>query len=245
LTRLRAARKRTLLLSNAPRRNEAARAAMRAMGITDDLYDDILTSGEATHEALRDPPDAWWDQLGPRLYHLGPERDRNVFAGLDLTPVRTPAEATFVLNTGPDDTRSPHDVAEFEDVLEDCHSARLPMVCANLDLAVVRGGERVICAGALAARYLELGGDVREVGKPHPGIYRAVLDRLGVTPARVLAVGDALRTDIAGAAAAGLNSCWVLGGIHGEALGHDPARASAVAFEAGFYPIASIMGFAW
>ena len=55
LARLREAGKRTLLLSNVPRPNDAAQALMRGMGIPDDLYTDILTSGEAVRRALLTP----------------------------------------------------------------------------------------------------------------------------------------------------------------------------------------------
>ena len=81
LARLREAGKRTLLLSNVPRPNDAAQALMRGMGIPDDLYTDILTSGEAVRRALRSPPDLWWAELGQRVFHLGPERDRGVMEG--------------------------------------------------------------------------------------------------------------------------------------------------------------------
>ena len=108
------------------------------------------------------------------------------------------------------------------------------MICANPDLQVIRGGVRVLCAGSLALRYQELGGDVRSIGKPDPAIYQPVLQRLGLPVERVLAVGDALHTDIAGAAAVDIAACWVLGGIHGEALAdgsgrYDLARAEAAA----------------
>ena len=78
LGHLRDTGKRTLLLSNVPRPNDAVRAMMRRMGIEDGLYTDILTSGEAVRRALISPPDLWWTQLGQRVFHLGPERDRPV-----------------------------------------------------------------------------------------------------------------------------------------------------------------------
>jgi len=250
LSRLRESGKRTLLLSNVPRPNDAAQALMQRMGIPDDLYTDILTSGEAVRRALIDPPDLWWAELGPRLFHLGPERDRGVFAGLPIEEAAAPAAASFVLNTGPDDHRNPTELAEFEPVLQECAQHRLPMICANPDLVVIRGGVRVLCAGSLAQRYRELGGDVRSLGKPDPAIYQPVLQRLGLPPDRVLAVGDALHTDIAGAAAVALDACWVLGGVHAEALaaadgGYDPARAEAMAREVGLAPVASIPRLVW
>ncbi|MDA8051629.1 MAG: TIGR01459 family HAD-type hydrolase [Rhodospirillales bacterium] len=245
LARLKAAGKRAALLSNAPRRAAAAAAAMQAMGIGEGLYHALLTSGEATHMMLRDRTDPWFAALGRHVFHLGPERDRNVFEGLDYEPVEEPEQADFVLNTGPDDHRNPTRLEEFEPVLEACQAARLPMVCANPDREVVRGGVRVLCAGALAERYRELGGKVRKVGKPDPAIYAPVLALLGLPRERVLAIGDALETDIAGAAAAGIASAWVLGGIHGQALGDDREAAEEMAGLAGLSPLATLPAFVW
>jgi HAD superfamily hydrolase (TIGR01459 family) len=250
LDRLRAAGKRTLLLSNVPRPNDAVQTMMRRMGIDDALYTGILTSGEAVRRALQDPPDLWWTELGIRVFHLGPDRDKPVLQGLPLTVVATPDEADFVLNTGPDDHRNPSDMAEFEPTLVECARQRLKMICANPDLEVIRGGVRVLCAGALAVRYTELGGDVRSLGKPDPAIYQPVLQQLGLPPERVLAVGDSLRTDIAGAVGVDLAACWVLDGIHGAALKapdgtFDTVRAEAAARQAGVASIITVPRFAW
>jgi HAD superfamily hydrolase (TIGR01459 family) len=223
---------------------------MRRMGIEDALYTGILTSGEAVRRALQDPPDLWWAELGMRVFHLGPDRDKPVLQGLPLTVVATPGEADFVLNTGPDDYRNPSDMAEFEPTLVECARYRLKMICANPDLEVIRGGVRVLCAGALAVRYTQLGGDVRSLGKPDPAIYQPVLQQLGVPPEQVLAVGDSLRTDIAGAVGVDLAACWVLDGIHGAELKmadgrFDTVRAEAAARDAGVAPIATLPRFAW
>jgi HAD superfamily hydrolase (TIGR01459 family) len=250
LRRLRAVGKPTLLLSNVPRPNRDAQALMRRIGIADDLYTDILTSGEAVRRALQGPPDLWWAELGQHVFHLGPERDRGVLDGLSFIPVPNPAQANFVLNTGPDDHRNPSDLTEFEPVLQECARHQLPMICANPDLAVVRGSVRVLCAGALAERYREMGGDVRSLGKPDPAIYQPVLEQLGLPPDRILAVGDALHTDIAGAGGVGIAACWVLGGIHGAKL-REPdgqfnlVRAEAEARTAGLSPLATVPYFAW
>ena len=245
LERLRDAGKRCVLLSNAPRRSFAAEKMLVRMGIAPSLYTGVLTSGEAVHLALSERTDPWFAALGRRVWHLGPERDRNVMEGLDLEPVGSPAEADFVLNTGPDDHLGTQDVEAFEPVLTECARRSLPMICANPDLEVIRGGVRVICAGAVAARYELMGGAVRSLGKPDPAIYHPVLAMLGTAKARTLAVGDSLRTDIAGAAAAGVASCWVLGGIHGEALGDDHGAAQAEASAAGLHPVAIVPRFVW
>lgn len=250
LRHLRDAGKRTLLLSNVPRPNAAVQTMMRGMGIADDLYTSILTSGEAVRRALQSPPDLWWAQLGQCVFHLGPARDLPVLEGLPFQRVAAPADADFLLNTGPDDHRNPSDINEFVPVLEDCARHRLPMICANPDLEVIRGGVRVLCAGALAVRYRDMGGDVRSLGKPDPAIYQPVLEVLDLPPERVLSVGDSLRTDIAGASGVDLAACWVLDGIHGAALrrpdgSFDTAAAEAEARAAGLAPIATLPRFAW
>ena len=245
LARIRDLGKPAVLLSNAPRRAHAAQAAMRAMGISDDLYSGILTSGEAAHMALRDRDDPWFAALGRRMYHLGPERDRNVFDTLDLERVERPEDADFVLNTGPDDLGGATEVGDWEALLQAFRRAGLPMVCANPDLEVIRGGTRLICAGALTERYEAIGGEARWLGKPDPAIYSPVLAMLGTAPGATLAVGDALRTDIAGAKGRDIPSCWVLGGIHEAELGGDPARIEAAAAAVGLRPVAVLPRFAW
>lgn len=250
LKHLRAAGKRTLLLSNVPRPNAAVQRMMRRMGIEDTLYTGVLTSGEAVRRALRDPPDLWWAELGGRVFHLGPDRDKPVLEGLPFTVVGDPAGSDFVLNTGPDDHRNPSDLAEFEPMLVECARHRLKMICANPDLEVIRGGVRVLCAGALAVRYAELGGDVRSLGKPDPAIYQPVLEQLDLPPDQVLAVGNSLRTDIAGAIGVDLAACWILDGIHGAGLkasdgSFDAAMAEAAANEAGVTPTVTLPRFVW
>lgn len=246
LAQLRRAGKRVVLLSNAPRRAHAIVAQLAEMGVSADQYDGVMTSGEATYLMLRDRPDPFYAAFGTRVYHLGPARDRNVVDGLDLTIVDSPAGAQGLLNTGPDDHANPTDPAAFDAILTEAAAAGLPMICANPDLEVIRGGVRVICAGTLAVRYAAMGGTVRSLGKPDPAIYAPTLAMLGadLVAGRVLAVGDALRTDIAGAAAMGLDACWVLGGLHGW---HEAGAAAveAEAAAAGVNPLATLPHFVW
>lgn len=219
LSTLKARGKRVCLLSNAPRRIAAAATKLTAMGVTPDLYDALYTSGEASFEALRDRNDGWHAALGPKLFHIGPPRDNDVYDSLaDRIRVATPEEADFIINTGIDDYDET--LADYDPILRRCRALGLPMLCANPDLIVVVDDQLVLCAGELARHYEELGGDVRYHGKPHAPVYRRCFDLLGgLSPARILAVGDSLRTDIAGANAAGIDSLLITGGIHREELG--------------------------
>lgn len=250
LRALRDAGKKTILLSNAPRRAHALVDGMTRMGIARVLYGDVLSSGEATRDALIARDDPFFAALGAKAYHLGPERDRSVFEDTGLEVVPGVGDADFVVNTGPG--RLDETVDDYQDVLAAAARRDLPMVCANPDLVVVRAGSRIVCAGALAARYRDLGGRVAYRGKPDPAVYRLAVARLGVADAsRVAVVGDALETDVKGARAAGLASVWCTGGIHAAALGvgygvaADPARAAALARAEGHVPDFTIPGFFW
>lgn len=240
LSRLRAAKKPVVFLSNAPRRPSSIAAALAGMGVTPDFYTGIMSSGEAVHLALRDRTDEF-AALGKKFYHLGPERDRDVFETLDLGQVKTPSQADFLLNTGPDDLLGPHDPSLYASVLRESLAHGLPMICANPDLEVVRDGERIICAGLLAEQYAAQGGRVIQRGKPDAAIYTPTLALLGTDKSRTLAIGDSLRTDITGAKAAGIDSLWVLSGIH--AL--HPEQAPEEAAAQNLSPVAILPGLSW
>jgi HAD superfamily hydrolase (TIGR01459 family) len=232
LRQLKRAGKRTMMLSNAPRRAAAITARNAEMGLPADLPDHLLSSGEDAWQHLKHRPDAWYRALGTRCYHLGPARDLGMREGLDLDFVDSLAEADFILNTG-----ILHDLDEVETYrhfLDEGLARGLPMICANPDLIVMRGEAMEICAGALALDYEQKGGDVRWHGKPHPEVYRSCFALLeGIAPSRIAAIGDSLRTDVAGAQASGIASIFIAGGIHGEELHVDSkGRVDPEAYEA-------------
>ena len=241
---LRAAGKGILLLSNAPRRAAVLAAQIARLGIGGDLYDHLLSSGEAVYRALAGRTDPFFAALGRRLAHLGPAGDDDLFAGLDYRAVGMD-RADFILNSGPLDPAAT--VEDYRADLEQGIIRGLPMVCANPDMVVIRGGRPVVCAGAFAARYEDMGGQVVRRGKPDPAIYAEALARLGTRPARTLCIGDGMPTDIAGAAAAGLDSLLICGGIHAAELGSppDPARIEALVTRHGLHPTAVMARFVW
>jgi HAD superfamily hydrolase (TIGR01459 family) len=243
LARLDAAGKRFLMLSNAPRRVDVIADGMIAMGVPEKFCRAIVSSGEATYRELQTRLDPWYARLGTKCLHFGPDRDLNMFEGLALERVARVEDAQFIMNTGP--WRDEEQVSDYEDLMRAAVARGLPMVCVNPDLEVIRGGRRIICAGALAQRYEQLGGDVRYNGKPHPEIYGRCFEMLGVDRRRVLAIGDSLRTDIAGAAAAGIDSVLVTAtGLHKEEAATPEAIAAAVA-RAGLHPKGAIARLIW
>lgn len=217
LRRFRAEGGRVVLVSNAPRPASAVIAQLDGLGVPRAAYDAVVTSGDLTRGLIE-------ARRGEIPHHLGPERDRPLFDGLDLR-LGALDEADYVVCTGllDDEREGPED---YRPILDTMRSRHLLLVCANPDLVVERGDRLVPCAGAVARLYEESGGPVFYAGKPHRPIYERAI-ALGVEAGggapirreRVLAIGDSLRTDIAGAAAAGLASLLVADGIHGEELG--------------------------
>ena len=250
LTALKAADKQVCLLSNAPRRVYKIIDQLTELGIDAALYDSVLSSGEATWQALNDRADSFHRALGHKCFHIGPPRDDSVHQGLDLTLVERIEDADFVLNTGIDGYDETLD--DYRPLLEAAWHRQLPMICANPDLVVVFGERDAICAGLLAQYYEQMGGQVVYHGKPHLPVYHRCLELLAnPSPSRVLAVGDSLRTDIAGASAAGIDAVFVIGGIHADALGAtrdgtpDRALLDHVIAESGLRPIGAVRRFTW
>jgi len=244
LCQLRAAAKRTVVLSNAPRRAHLVEKRMNEVGIPAGLYDHVHSSGEEAWQHLKKRDDAFYASLGSACYHIGPQRDDNMVEGVGLNRVPSVAEADFILNTGPGaDER----IEEFEPMLRAARERDLKMVCANPDLVVAYGDKLFLCGGAIAQRYEELGGEVRWHGKPLPDVYETAFRLLQVDDkTRILAIGDSIRTDIAGANAAGVDSLFVATGIHAEELSAiDQHRLAALFGTHGESPTAVIDYFKW
>jgi HAD superfamily hydrolase (TIGR01459 family) len=209
-----------------------------------------MSSGEETWQHLERRDDPFYAALGHRCLHIGSERDLEIREGLDLEYVDAAAEAQFILNTGPagwDDR-----IEDYEPLLRQALGRELPMVCANPDLVVMRGSTLHLCAGALAKWYEEAGGRVRWHGKPYCSVYDSCLRLLGIEDrSPILAIGDSLRTDIAGAAGAGIDSLLIAGGIHAEEFGTpgerrpDLGRVEAALRAGGYNPVGVAWSLCW
>ncbi|MGH6862401.1 MAG: TIGR01459 family HAD-type hydrolase [Phyllobacterium sp.] len=210
LLRAREAGLTVILITNAPRRFDSVAAQIHSLGVPQNAYDRIVTSGDVTRELIRNAP--------RRLFHLGPDRDETLYEGLDVELVEE-READCVVCTGffDDETDTPGDYAEM---LTRLRSRDLPFICANPDIVVERGDRLIWCAGALARDYGQLGGRTLIAGKPHRPIYeasQAAAEEIRGKPvdrSRILAIGDGMLTDVKGAELFGLDVLYISGGIH-------------------------------
>jgi HAD superfamily hydrolase (TIGR01459 family) len=248
LHRVRAGGATVILITNAPRPGAVIEKQIAGYSVPRSCFDTVVASGDVAREELRRWP-------GVKLFHLGPERDLPNYEGLDLRQVGFD-EADMVVCTGLfDDTVETPD--DYRDMLAKIHARKIPFVCANPDIVVERGDRMVWCAGALAQLYEELGGKAIYAGKPHAPIYDLSLARAAeirgsaVARSRVLAIGDGVRTDLAGAVRQGFDCIFVAGGIHAAELElkddrmHDMAAAARMFAEAGAVPSAIIRRLSW
>ncbi len=247
LARFRARGGTAVLITNAPRPGAAVQAILDRLGVPRGAYDAIMSAGDVTRGIVE-------RRRGERLFHLGPSRDLPIFTGLDaaFAPVET---ADYVVCSGlfDDATETPE---SYRELLAAMRARSLFMVCANPDIVVERGERLVYCAGALADAYAALGGEVLYCGKPHAPIYEAALAKAAALRGgdasprkRVLAIGDSIRTDLKGAASFGLDSMFVISGVHAEEFGGGEAPGlgslNAVFAAAGVAPKAVARRLAW
>jgi len=199
-----------VLITNASRPSDRVKVMLDQIGVPETAYDAIVSSGDVTRKLI---------EQGPRRgFLIGQSQDLSLFEGLNVELV--PAEeAEVIICTGlfNDEEEQPED---YRAMLEGLSARGLPMIVANPDLIVERGHKLVPCAGALAAIYVEMGGETRYAGKPHSPIYEAALAKAQeirgaeVDRGGIIAVGDGMPTDVRGALSFGLDLLYVSGGIH-------------------------------
>lgn len=239
VTRLAAQGRRILLLSNSSRRAHGALGNLQRMGFDPDAFvgtspcdmtphhiatPGVLTSGEVTHRGLSSRQGTPWDGLNTCLHLTWTQRGAVSLDGLGLTVTQDPLAAEFILAHGTEGLgtqggpATPHTLEQLISVLAQCAARPQPppMIVANPDLVTVSGSELRVMPGTLARRYGELGGRVHLMGKPAPVIYEAAMQQLGLPARSLVAIGDSLEHDVAGACGCGVDSVFVGGGIHAE-----------------------------
>ncbi|HEY8964572.1 MAG TPA: TIGR01459 family HAD-type hydrolase [Alphaproteobacteria bacterium] len=210
--------KNVLLLSNSPCLSSeigAPDGKVGKMGLVPPLYNHFLTSGDASHDHMKVHHD------GQKVYVFWPDEDVSAFYGLNLTRVTDVREADFIYASL---LRLGSAFIEYEDVLNLALEYKIPLVCGNPDRVVGVGTLMNLCVGTLAEWYENHGGNVIWFGKPYPALYERAWEMVGKpSKSKILAIGDSLVTDVAGATNFGIDVLWNVTGIHWEELKADHA----------------------
>ncbi len=208
-----------IMITNAPRQKASVVEQLDAMGLPRDTWDDIATSGDAARAAM------YRGAVGSKVWHMGEPKDGVFFEPMpevaDAVEItRVPLdEAEGIVCSGPFDPLADPDTLRPELLFAKAKGMKL--LCANPDIIVDMGHQRQWCAGAVAALYTEMGGESLYFGKPHPAIYdlaRLRLAGLGadVGNMSILAIGDGIQTDVAGAMGEDIDSLFITGGLAAE-----------------------------
>jgi HAD superfamily hydrolase (TIGR01459 family) len=234
-----------VLITNSPRPAGDVARQLDLLGAPRSCWDIVVSSGDAAQAAMAA------GQFGRRVFHIGPERDLVFFRDAEGRPIdveRVPLEeADGIVCTGLFDDRS-ETPEDYRAIILYGKTKGLKLLCANPDVVVDVGDQRIYCAGAIAQAYSQAGGRSYYFGKPHPPIYALARRRLAaelgheVPGDEILCLGDGIATDIQGAMGEGLDALFVTGGLAAEETGTtagsgpDPARLAAFLAEARMAP---------
>ena len=205
-------KKSIFFLTNAPRRSNVIKKQLFEFGLSNKLYDDVVSSGEITWQKLK-------SKKNLRCFIIGPPRDFHLVEGLDVEVVKNPKLVDLIINTGPWGDKD--SLENYKPILEELVNYNPLMICSNPDKTVIRGNRFMICAGLLAEYYQKIGGKVEYYGKPYSEIYEYTYSIMKKTNEKILVIGDSLDNDIKGANLQNLDSLLITSGIHRKVNNHN------------------------
>ncbi|KAG5187687.1 HAD-like domain-containing protein [Tribonema minus] len=231
LQQLSARGKHVVILSNSSRRKGSVLSGLRKLGFDTDLILDVVTSGDVAWEELHTPTQEPFKSLGRSCLVLGNGDDDVDYvktAGLTLADAErcdfVLARGSFALTGATSKIQEHASILERPEVaaaLDTARSRGVPLLVTNPDF--LRPGTNDPMPGLIGRDFAAAGGAVHWVGKPYDLVYarcRAAAAAGGVEDARrVCGVGDSLSHDIKGALRAGIDSMFVLSGVHSAELG--------------------------
>jgi HAD superfamily hydrolase (TIGR01459 family) len=205
--------RKVIVLTNSGKGAAANQARLAALGFAASHVHAVVSSGEIAVQLVRSGALGHRFAIGADACVIGRRGDTYAFSTDDFRLVTRPQDANFLVFAGSDAPRIWLDT--YRSTLIAAAQARVPALCINPDMTMIRDGELVPAPGAIARIYESLGGPVEYVGKPYPAIFEhAVATAAMGAGARVVMIGDSPEHDLAGASAMGLSTILVRTGIH-------------------------------
>ena len=214
------AKKRYILLTNAPRPNNSVNLFLKKMGMEEEMREKVYSSGEASLSYLKK------NFLNKKFFHLGPSRDFDLFLVFKKDKTEDIKESSYLLCTGLFEDKG-EDLNYYKELFKE--HINKEMICTNPDLIVDKGKKRELCAGSVALVFKKLGGAVTYFGKPFPAVYNQAIDNKGK---KILSIGDNLNTDIKGANLLNYDSLLISNGIHKDEIKKDGIDIVSKKYEA-------------
>ena len=208
-----------ILLTNAPRPNNAVKSFLEKLGMEKEIRDKVFTSGQAALNYLKN------NLLNKKFFHIGPPRDFDLFKDFKNLKSENLDECDYLLCTGLFDEHN-QNLNHYKNLLE--KNIEKKMICTNPDLIVDRGNIRELCAGSVAIVFEKMGGKVIYFGKPYPEVYNQSIDNKNK---RILSIGDNLNTDIKGANLLNYDSLIISNGIHKKEIKENGIEKTSKAYE--------------
>jgi HAD superfamily hydrolase (TIGR01459 family) len=213
LARLASGGRKVIVLTNSGKGASENQARLAALGFANSHLHAVVSSGGVALQLVSS------GVLGPRFAIgadacvIGRRGDTYAFSSDDFRLVARPQDADFLVFAGSDAPRT--SLEAYRSMLTPAAQARVPAICVNPDVTMIRDGQLVPAPRAIAKVYENLGGKVEYVGKPHSAIFRHALTIAATrVDARVIMIGDSPEHDVCGAKALGLSTLLVRTGIH-------------------------------
>jgi HAD superfamily hydrolase (TIGR01459 family) len=206
LEKITKAKKKYVLLTNAPRPNKTVKLFLEKMGMNKEIREKVYSSGEAALSYLKK------NLVYDKFYHLGPVRDFDLFLDFKKNKTAEIKESSYLLCTGLFEEQG-EDLDYYKELFKEHINKK--MICTNPDLIVDRGDKREMCAGSVALVFEKMGGEVIYFGKPFPEVYNQSIDN---KEKKALSIGDNLNTDIKGANLLNYDSLIVSNGVHKDEI---------------------------
>ncbi|MFA7275600.1 MAG: TIGR01459 family HAD-type hydrolase [Pseudobdellovibrionaceae bacterium] len=215
LKELRARNKFVLLMSNSVMRASEMAGQLKFMGLTENLYSEILTAGEFLCQGLKTQSDPVFEKIGAVCYLIGGERTRQFLKDTNVQVTDDIDAASFLLISAWDKLEA--EPSAYEETLRAAVKRRIKIVCINPDSRALLGLNYSSETPSISKRVQELGGVVQMIGKPYKPLFHhsiKMLHKNDIYPGQTVMIGDSMAHDIIGATLVNMDTCLVRNGMH-------------------------------
>ena len=207
--------KKIVIITNSHLRIAEIVEILRKNDVNINILSNIVSAGEILHYKLKYAQNEY-EAIGNKYFHLGNNKNKSVFSGLNFEEVSKIEEAHFIYMS--DVFCADDSIDVYKPLLNQAVSLALPFVCAGNDTSCFIDGKLCLASGAIAENYAILGGRILTLGKPDVRVIQYALEGISQNE-NILIIGDNVATDIKAASLLGFDSILISKGRHVNFLG--------------------------